>query len=469
MKTTRSDFALTVPAEGVIGLQKYINALIGGSIDIGSVKGAGFSLGYVPVWNGTKFVPGNITSIAGYTPSTPDGGGSTIQDLDIPGVATRRQPPGLPYGPTQDVWMQEVFDVRQYGAWGSGTGDITPSVNKAIAALNAAGRGALYYPAGEYYHSDYLIEIEVPCAVYGDGAGASKLHFSRGGFIGGSAGQAFEVCELAMISDGTSAETGISLTDGTSVGAGEAFSFHDLNMQGWPVCISVDAANRRGFIFNSRLTPTLTGVDLSAKGCILSDLLLINDGTTSTLGISLVGDGHRLHGNTILTDSVRWIRGIDVISGNYLSIADHLIVGCVNEAVLLTGSGATSGCRLENIQFSDIQGAAAVGWDVTQHYVSDLQGLGSNTDTTYDSRRELQLFTTWDPPSLRPLESAWEDFTLTGAQVGDQVALGGNPNGSFWNMSARVSAANTVRVTVQNLTASTVDLASAALKIRIFN
>ncbi len=43
-----------------------------------------------------------------------------------------------------------VFDVRTYGATGSGTALDTPAINKAIEAAAAAGGGLVFFPAGQY-------------------------------------------------------------------------------------------------------------------------------------------------------------------------------------------------------------------------------------------------------------------------------------------------------------------------------
>ena len=61
------------------------------------------------------------------------------------------------------------FNVRNYGAQGDGTTDDTASVNAAIAALIAAGRGVLYFPAGSYKTTSALTTISVSATVQGDG------------------------------------------------------------------------------------------------------------------------------------------------------------------------------------------------------------------------------------------------------------------------------------------------------------
>jgi len=57
-----------------------------------------------------------------------------------------------------------------YGALNDGTTDDTAAINLAIAALVAAGRGVLYFPAGTGYKvTATLTALSVPCLVLGDG------------------------------------------------------------------------------------------------------------------------------------------------------------------------------------------------------------------------------------------------------------------------------------------------------------
>jgi hypothetical protein len=63
------------------------------------------------------------------------------------------------------------FNVKSYGAVGDGATDDTAEINAAIAALNAAGQGVLYFPAstGHYVISDALTTITAKALVMGDG------------------------------------------------------------------------------------------------------------------------------------------------------------------------------------------------------------------------------------------------------------------------------------------------------------
>jgi hypothetical protein len=63
---SRANWAASSPWSGITGKP----AFPGGASDIGQLTGTGFANKQVPVWNSVqrKFVPANISGIAGYTP-----------------------------------------------------------------------------------------------------------------------------------------------------------------------------------------------------------------------------------------------------------------------------------------------------------------------------------------------------------------------------------------------------------------
>lgn len=64
----------------------------------------------------------------------------------------------------------------------------------------------------------------------------------------------------------------------------------------------------------------------------------------------------------------------------------------------------------------------------------------------------------WDTPSLLPLQSAWEDFTVLGAYISQPIYLGTPFPDAFILAVATVPEANVVRITVTNMSLTTVDL-----------
>ncbi len=75
--------------------------------------------------------------------------------------------------------QQPLFDVTHYGAAGDGATDSTPGVLAALQALQAAGHGTLYFPAGHYAISGRgkpgaAIQIASPPGIEVAGAGAGS-------------------------------------------------------------------------------------------------------------------------------------------------------------------------------------------------------------------------------------------------------------------------------------------------------
>lgn len=63
-----------------------------------------------------------------------------------------------------------IFNVLDYGAVADGSTDDTDAINLAIAAINSAGIGKLYFPPMSYAVESELTDISVPCTVIADGA-----------------------------------------------------------------------------------------------------------------------------------------------------------------------------------------------------------------------------------------------------------------------------------------------------------
>jgi len=109
---------------------------------------------------------GRVTALSSATISgTLPSGGSTSKSLL--------------YGTSTAGWYTEHFNVQTFGAIGNGSTDDTTSINSAIAALNTAGGGELYFPKGTYKigsgATTSLTIITVPCHVRGDGVNLSII------------------------------------------------------------------------------------------------------------------------------------------------------------------------------------------------------------------------------------------------------------------------------------------------------
>ena len=95
--------------------------------------------------------PTGATGAAGPTGAT----GTSFTAKTTLGPARRRYLDGTTGATTQDVFYQDVFNVKDYGAYGNGTNDDTESVKAAISAALTNG-GCVYFPAGKYWITSTL-------------------------------------------------------------------------------------------------------------------------------------------------------------------------------------------------------------------------------------------------------------------------------------------------------------------------
>lgn len=81
--------------------------------------------------------------------------------------------------------------------------------------------------------------------------------------------------------------------------------------------------------------------------------------------------------------------------------------------------------------------------------------------------RTLALETSWDLPSLAPGATANVDVTVVGARRGDFADASLDTSSIAFVLDCHVWSNNSVRVTAQNVSASTVDLAAAPLSVQV--
>jgi hypothetical protein len=84
------------------------------------------------------------------------------------------------------------------------------------------------------------------------------------------------------------------------------------------------------------------------------------------------------------------------------------------------------------------------------------------------ARGGAKVTTTWDPPNVVAGASTTTTVTVTGATLGDFVAVSFSLSLSGLVLTAYVSAVNTVTVVLSNPTGSPVDLSSGTLAVTVF-
>ena len=81
---------------------------------------------------------------------------------------------------------------------------------------------------------------------------------------------------------------------------------------------------------------------------------------------------------------------------------------------------------------------------------------------------QLGVTATWNPSSVSAGSYVSTTVTVSGAALGDVALASFSLDIQEMQINATVSAANTVEVTLYNLTGSAIDLASGTLKVLVF-
>lgn len=419
-----ADWAASVPASGITGT---IPASQIGPIDLANVTWVGVAVNRYPVWNGTRFVPTAISSSGS--------SGTTIKAGDQPAFAVRRRPPGQPSNEYENVWQRFEANVKLFGATGNGGTSDLVAVNFSINAVNAAGGGCLYFPAGRYVLAGGLNQITVPCLIRGDGIGVSTL------LMGGEDGPYFNA--------GTAS---------TWFGC-ERFSVEDSD---------IGLTFSGGKIDATQVAIECSGIGISLSGSSegwVDSSLFLSTGTATAIS----GDANNveLSGIRLLGDA-QWRWGFEFTAGTAISIYDCYAANVLNSAVYM--GTATTDSRVANLSFRDVLGANPVSNQGTNNYVNELFGLGGNTNTNFDNRKELLSVFSWNPGSTGPGYGWYDDFNIPGASLGDQVIYGAPYSfDPAVSVDARAVASDTVRISLLNFGTSSIDLSAGNWKLRVIN
>ena len=372
-------------------------------------------VGYV-YFDGSKF---STTDVSG-------GGGSAIADDALPGEAVRR----LKQGSTgfEQIWARYVANIAQYGVGG---GDSSAAFNLAIADITKAGGGTIYVPAGDWTAFN-LDLIQVPCLIRGDGIGVSNVNGANS----------------------------------------DVFSFYgtSFGFEGISVCrarTALYAENCSLYVDRASLQSSVYGINLvNAQGGHVTDSYFVSAGTGS---IAAYGSANNLRFSGLsLLAGTNFSYGVYLTAGT-ANVIDGMYANGVTNAEVYLGSGVKN-TRVKNVAGANILSSEMVVNVGTGNYVNDLYGLGGNTDTRWNARKEVFRQLTWVPGSVPAGYGYYQDFTFQGAAAGDQVILGRPSTLDPWTRVEAFPIGNdSLRISLLNIGTASIYVGTGVWPIRLFN
>lgn len=142
-----------------------------------------------------------------------------------------------------------------------------------------------------------------------------------------------------------------------------------------------------------------------------------------------------------------------------------------NPASLLPGETAAQNFTVTGAALGDFV-EAAMGVDVTDLIV-DAQVTATNVVTvTLTNNKEGAVYvggSTWNPATIADGDEAVQEFTVTGAALGDFVEVSSSIDVVDLALVAQVTATNTVTVQLNNNTGGNLDLGATTINLRVVN
>lgn len=150
----------------------------------------------------------------------------------------------------------DIYNVKDYGATGNGSTNDASAINSAIADINTAGFGCLYFPQGVYVVSSALTTITASCSVMGTGVSSTEIQFTVSGFKFDFSGTAnsntARVSDMKLTRTSGSSLVGIEYVPTTDTNARHRFDFSHLNLFDWGTAIYINGGGQNqiqsGFI-----------------------------------------------------------------------------------------------------------------------------------------------------------------------------------------------------------------------------
>lgn len=171
----------------------------------------------------------------------------------------------------------------------------------------------------------------------------------------------------------------------------------------------------------------------------------------STRGViegNLLKDNNKSDSDTAYRDS-----HINLWDSTYISIANNRYYDSIPLVRLLVREYGS--CDYNDLSLKENEG---VGYTVQRYLL-----IGANSRVHF----ELHGSYTWDPPSIDDGNEAAENFTVTGAEVGDYAIASFSLDVADLVLNAQVTGANTVTCILANNTGGAIDLVEGTVYVKV--
>ena len=366
------------------------------------------------------------------------------------------------------------FNIRTYGATpGDDSDDDGAAINAAIAAFNAAGRGRLYVPAGDYYTPRCnLTAITANGIVFGDGhtdsnspsIGTNVSRIRCGSatavlFTVNSNSLTFRDLALTNTARATpTAGAGIRVTNRTN--PFQQVSYESISVERFYDLLDIEVGNN-WVAFNCWFRAPVR------YGAHIRNLLLPDTGGWAVIKSSFVSDTGRGVGIR-----VRSCGGAKILATNILGMAQAVVADLSSGHTGIMTIGA--GCNFENltgipIEITDWHSVKILGvefgmWDVANVEAIKLTGVknGQILGCAFNAPRggdyainlvncEGVKVADMDPGGyhhLTNLSGTWEPYTSGNAGNLKLTLQNGWSNAAGWAPSTVALVGNEIRLTV---------------------
>lgn len=286
------------------------------------------------------------------------------------------------------------FNVMDHGAVGDGTTDDTAAINATIALLNTAGRGVLYFPAGNYKVTAALTTITAHARILGDGAGDLQAQNAASTItLNATTGNLLTLAGDGTVVDGLAFENPTSTTQTAGaairVTQGDLNKYHNISVRGFYDCINIEDGAlwemdscylvgpvRYGLYV--RHIDLVDGGDMAISNCAIyaedrnaTAAIRQESGgglkVTNTKINTLYGTGYFTRGIDI---SISAVTGILVLSG--LSVENITTNGI---RVTVTGAGTFQGIVIDGVQVGFYTSGSTPAVDISSVKDVTLDGL----------------------------------------------------------------------------------------------